>query len=39
MKDVIPSLQKRIANSVSMEFKLRIEKIDREVEEISRMKE
>jgi len=39
MKDVIPSLQKRIANSVSMEYKLRIEKIDKEVEEISRMKD
>jgi hypothetical protein len=39
MKDVIPSLQKRIANSVSMEYKLRIEKIDKEVEEISRLKE
>jgi hypothetical protein len=39
MKDVIPSLQKRISNSVSMEYKLRIEKIDREVEEISKMKD
>ncbi len=39
MKDVVPSLQKRISNSVSMEYKLRIEKIDNEVEEISRMKE
>jgi len=39
MKDVIPSLNKRIANSVSMEYKLRIEKIDKEVEEISRLKE
>jgi hypothetical protein len=39
MKDVIPSLQKRIANSVSMEYKLRIEKIDKEVEEISRLKD
>ena len=39
MKDVIPSLNKRIANSVSMEYKLRIEKIDKEVEEISRLKD
>jgi hypothetical protein len=39
MKDVEISLQKRIINAVSMEYKIQIEAIDREVEEIAKRRE